>query len=103
MPIRLAAAAPCQALAFLIMTSDRNLWQRLVGTQAEPRRVAATSIVRLLPAVFALGWFYLGLSALTDGRRLQGALGLTLAVAFTGCAVATLRSSARGTAGKGRR
>jgi len=78
------------------MTGEGNLWRSFVRTHAEPRRVATSSIARLLPALLALVWFYLGLSALTDGRRLQGALGLALAVVSTGWAIAMLRSSTRG-------
>ena len=58
-----------------------NPWQRLVGTRAEPRRVANPGIV-FLALVLALGWFLLGVSALTDGRTVQGMVGLGLAVIF---------------------
>ncbi len=41
--------------------------------------------------VLAIAWFYLGLSALVDGRRLQGVVGLGLAVLFTAWATITRR------------
>jgi hypothetical protein len=49
------------------------------------------------PGIFAValaltvGWLYLGVSALTDGRSLQGVVGVGLAVAFAGCAIGILR------------
>lgn len=41
--------------------------------------------------VFTAGWLYLGTSALTDGRRLQGAVGLGLAMAAAALAMITFR------------
>ena len=67
-----------------------NLWQRLVGTRAEPRRVANPGIF-IFALFLSVAWFYLGMSALTDGRKLQGVVGLGLAVVFTAWAISTRR------------
>lgn len=62
-----------------------NPWQRLVGTREEPRRVGNPGVV-FGHGVLAAGWLYIGLSALTDGRTIQGALGLGLALASSALA-----------------
>lgn len=67
-----------------------NPWQRLVGTRAKPRRVASPGVV-VFACLLAVAWLYLGISALTDGRRVQGLIALGLAVASTGLAVTTMR------------
>lgn len=46
-----------------------------------------------LVIVLVIGWLYLGIRAMTDGRRLEGALGLGLAVAMAGWAIGTRRKS----------
>ncbi len=49
------------------------------------------------PGIFAVSlaltvaWLYLGVSALTDGRSLQGVVGVGLAVAFAGWSIGILR------------
>ena len=42
-------------------------------------------------SVFAIGWLSLGLSAMTDGRTLQGVIGLGLAGASAALAISTAR------------
>ena len=71
-----------------------NPWQRLVGTRAEPRRMANPGFV-FFAVVVALGQTALGVSALTDGRTLQAVVGLGLAAFFGGWATATLRNRHR--------
>lgn len=41
--------------------------------------------------ILAIGWLYLGVSRLTDGRTLEGVLGLVLALSFIGWAIVTAR------------
>lgn len=41
--------------------------------------------------LFAIGWLYLGLGAMTDGRTIQGVIGLGLALASLAFAVGTRR------------
>ena len=67
-----------------------NPWQRLAGTRAEPRRVANPGIASFY-LVFAIAWLYLGFSAMTDGRTVQGVIGLGLALASSALAVSTRR------------
>jgi hypothetical protein len=52
--------------------------------------VANPGIVAVALAL-TVGWLYLGMSALTDGRSLQGVVGVGLAVGFAGWAIGTLR------------
>lgn len=67
-----------------------NSWRRLVRTGAEPQGVAHPGLL-LLAAFLAVGHSALGVSAFTDGRALQGVVGLGIAACFAGWAVATLR------------
>lgn len=67
-----------------------NPWQRLVGTQEEPRRVANPGVV-FLAVVLVIGALYLGLSALTSGRIVQGVGWLAMAVGYVGWTAIILR------------
>lgn len=67
-----------------------NPWQRLVGTQDEPRRVANPGVVFLAVVLF-IGALYLGLSALTSGRTGQGVGWLAMAACYVGWAAIMLR------------
>jgi TRAP-type mannitol/chloroaromatic compound transport system permease large subunit len=71
-----------------------NPWQRLVGTQEEPRRVANPGVV-FLAVVLVIGTLYLGLSALTSGRAVQGVGWLAMAIGYVGWVVILLRRRLR--------
>ena len=68
-------------------------WQRLVGTRAEPRRMANPGFV--FAVVVALGQAALGVSAFTDVRTLQAVVGLGPAAFFGGWAIVTMRNRQR--------